>query len=144
MTDRNAYIAGLRQLADVLENHPEVPLPFEGNGSEMTFHFLGGDDPKGAMAATARALPTTFTKDVRLAGYFDMYGVLAGGLKIKLTAFRNDVCERVVTGTREVEVTEPDPDALAKVPTVTKTVTVEDVVWECSPVLAPAGDKAAK
>lgn len=141
MTDRNAYISGLRKLADVLENHPEVPLPYEGGTIEMTFHFLSGKDPKGEMAATARALPTSFTKEAD-GKYFDLKGSLAG-LKIRLCAFRSEVCERVVTGTREVEVTEPDPEALAKVPTITKTVTVEDVKWECSPVLAPAGDKAA-
>jgi hypothetical protein len=136
MTDRNSYIAGLRKLADVLETRPEVPLPYEGSSTAMTFHFLSGENPKAEMAACARALPTSFAKEAD-GKYFDLLGSLAG-LKVRLCAFRDEVCARVVTGTHEVEVTEPDPEALAKVPQVTKTVTVEDVEWICAPVLAPA------
>jgi hypothetical protein len=144
MTDRNAYISGLRKLADALETHPEVPLPYEGETTELTLFFFAGDDPKAEMAAAARALPTSFRKEAD-GKYFDLKGHL-DGVQIRLCAMREQVCERVVTGTREEVVEEPDPDALAEalaaVPTVTKTVTVEDVEWRCSPVLAPAGDKA--
>ncbi len=131
---RADYIKGLRLLAGVLAEHPEVPLPYEGNASAMTFHFLGGVDPKADMAACARALPTSFAKNAN-GQYFDLEGKLAG-LKVHLVAFRNQVCERVVVGTHEETVEEKDPEALAKVPVVTKTVTVEDVEWRCSPLLA--------
>lgn len=131
---RADYIAGLRLLADALERSPEVPLPYEGASTDMTFHFLSGDDPKAAMAACARPLPTSFTKNAD-GKYFDLHGKLAG-LRVNLTAFREEVCERIVTGTRQVEVEEPDPEALAAVPKVTKTVTVEDVEWRCHPILA--------
>lgn len=140
-TERNRradYITGLRRLADILDDHPDVPLPYEGAGTAITFHFLNAEDPKAALAACARALPTNWTKQVSGGGkypnYFDMYGSLAG-LKLHLTAFRDDVCERVVVGTHEETVEEKDPEALAAVPTVTKTITVEDVEWRCAPVL---------
>ena len=137
---RADYIAGLRLLADALERSPEVPLPYEGIATDMTFHFLHGDDPKAAMAACARALPTSFTKDAD-GKYFDLHGKLAG-LRVNLVAFRAEVCERVVTGTRQVEIEEPDPEALAAVPTVTRIEVVEDVEWVCSPILAATEEKA--
>jgi hypothetical protein len=43
-----------------------------------------------------------------------------------------------VVGTREVTEEVPDPEALAAVPKVTVTRTVEDVRWECRPLLAEA------
>lgn len=128
---RAGYIAGLRQLADVLEQHPEVPLPFQGHGMALTFSFFRhGDDNRAAMAAAAKALPCQLQK----AGsdeYFDLNGKLAG-LKIQLTAFRGEVCERVVVGTREVTEEIPDPAA----PKVIVTKTVEDVEWRCNSLLA--------
>lgn len=135
---RTAYIAGLRQLAEVLETSPEVPLPYEGTLSPMSFHFLNGEDARAEMAAAARALPTVWSKNVWSAGttnYFDLNGSLHG-LTIHLSAYRDAVCERIVTGTREVTTDEPDPAALAAVPTVTVTRTVEDVQWVCAPILA--------
>jgi hypothetical protein len=59
------------------------------------------------------------------------------GLKVKVTTYRDAVCERVVTGTREVTREVRDPDALAAVPTTTVTETVEDVEWVCAPLTAP-------
>jgi hypothetical protein len=35
MTDRTAYIEGLRSLADALENEPELPLPYHGTTSAI-------------------------------------------------------------------------------------------------------------
>lgn len=134
---RAAYIAGLRQLADALEKHPELQLPYEGNSDNgLTFHFLGGDDPRTAMSAAARLLPCSWRKDARDENYFDMFGQLAG-LKVRMVAFRDQVCTRHVVGVEEQEVEE------TVTPAVTRTVRkpVEVVEWECHPVLAdrPAG-----
>lgn len=137
---RAAYIAGLRALAEVLEARDEVPLPYDGYTSGITLHFLGGTDPRSAMAAVARAIPCTWRKrimDGKDVSYFELDGELAG-LKLTLSALRDSVCERVVTGTREVTKTVKDPEALAKVPEVEITETVEDVRWECRAILAPA------
>jgi hypothetical protein len=139
MTDRAEYIAGLRQLADLLEQNPDaLPLPYEGRSGAITFHFLSGEDPKAEMAAAARAIPTRLDKSGG-DSYFDLTGSLHG-LKIELTAFRDAVCERVVTGTETVTEQVRDPEAaeqaLASVPLVEVTRTIEHVEWRCTPLLA--------
>lgn len=138
-TDRAEYIAGLRQLADLLEQHPDaLPLPYQGHWVPITFHFLTGEDPKSALAAAVRALPIRLDKSGG-DSYFDLTGSLHG-LSIVLTAFRNEVCERVVTGTETVTKQVRDPEAaaqaLASVPLVEITETVEQVQWICRPLMA--------
>jgi uncharacterized protein YbjT (DUF2867 family) len=131
MTDRAAYIAGLRQLADALEAHPGIPLPV----TEMTIHFMRVDDPRTALAEAARAFPCAWRKRAWTGesgqSYFDLNGRLAG-LSLKLSAYRDAVCTRVVTGTEDREVEEVVTPALTR--KVTKPVEV--VEWECSPILA--------
>ena len=142
MTDRAAYIQGLRQLADILEAHPEVPLPYEGGRrtTAITIHFLHDDDPRAELATAARAIPCTWQKetsepdpDGKWAAYFDLNGQL-GGLHLKLTAYRDAVCTRVVTGLEDREVQE------IVTPAVTRTIVkpVEVVEWDCGSLLAPA------
>ena len=96
--------------------------------------FLSGDDNKAGMAAAARALrgPWVKTGD---GTYFDLSGRVAG-LSVRLCAYRDQVCTKVVTGTREVTKMVKDPAALASVPEIEVTETVEDVEWQCSPLLA--------
>ncbi len=137
MTDRADYITGLRALADLLEQHPEVPLPYQGSHVPMVIHHLGNSSAeRDAFLATVRVLPGTKTKSVNLADYFDVDAQIVG-LKVQVTAYRDTVCERTVTGTREVTREVPDPAALAAVPKLTVTETVEDVRWDCLPLTAP-------
>lgn len=137
---RARYIDGLRLLASVLESNDEIPLPYDGSGSTMSIHFLSVADPREQLAAAARAFPVKWDKHVResekYGDYFDLEGQLAG-LKLQLTAYRDDVCRRVVTGTREVTEKVKDPGKLAEVPEIEVTRTVEDVTWECGSLLAP-------
>lgn len=133
---RAAYTAGLRELADILDAHPELPLPWEGGPyAAMTFHFLSGDNPRAEMAAARRALGVPMDKKPRDDGYFDMTGTIHG-LHVTLNAYRKDVCERIVVDTYEVEIEEPDPVAVAALPKVKRTEVVEDVEWVCAPILA--------
>jgi hypothetical protein len=141
---RAGYIAGLRLLADALEQHPDADLPADGTSLPLSITFWG-EDARERMAAAARAIPCTWTKQVRdseYRSYFDLSGNLAG-LKISLTAYRDAVCERVVTGTHEETKTVPDPEALAAVPQVTVTNVVEHVTWECHSILKPDADESA-
>lgn len=135
--ERQRYIDGLLMLADVLKNHPEVPLPV---GSPITISFLSGGDARDRMAAAARAFPIKWEKNFwdsqSGTSYFDLEGKLAG-LQVEMRAYRDAVCERVVTGTREVTEKVKDPDRLAEVPEIEVTRTVEDVTWECGSLLAP-------
>ena len=133
--DRDAYIAGMRQLMDILEANPGLPLPFEGRSSAMTFHFLNAEDPRAAMAAAARTLPCKWDKRVWSGSedrnYFDLSGQIAGA-RVKLSAFRDAVCTRVVTGTEEREIEETvTPAVIRKV-----VKPVEVVEWQCGSLLA--------
>ena len=142
---RAEYIKGMRALADALERNTNLPLPYQGSDSAMTMMFLSGDNPRSEMAAAARALPCNWDKkpwESDSATYFDLTGKL-DGLRMTLTAFRKDVCERVVTGTREVTETVKDPDALAAVPEIKVTRTVEEAEWVCRPLLTPEAGGAA-
>jgi hypothetical protein len=142
---RAAYIDGLRALADILESNPEVPLPWTGASeySEIAISdFLHVENPREALAAAARAFRGVkwdkgVREDATYGNYFDLTGRLHG-LYVRLTANRDAVCERVVTGTREVTETVKDPEALAAVPEIEVTRVVEDVQWACGSVLAPA------
>jgi hypothetical protein len=138
-TDRSQYIAGLRELADLLEQHDELRLPYHGSSGNtpVAFHFFGGDDPKSEFVAAARLVPGKLDKSA-WAQYFDLETTLGGpdGLRLVLSARRNDVCERVVTGVETVTRHVPDPDA--EVPLVEVTEQVEQVEWVCRPLL-PGG-----
>ena len=144
---RAAYIDGLRQIADWLEQHPDVPLPYLGFAGSTKLQAQNvpavpiyvWDDQRQRMAAIARAMGGA-EKDAagdrfRLTRHF-------AGIAVVASAERDQVCERIVVGTREVTEEVPDPEALAAVPKVTVTKTVEDVEWRCGSLLAPAGTEA--
>lgn len=149
MTDidkRAAYIEGLHQIADFLTVHPEVPLPHlgayaEGSTLPAMSIYLYGDDLRSEMASIVRAMTnpsTSVQKRVKdSTESFQVWREFAG-LVLVATAHRDEVCERVVTGTREVTEEVPEPEALAAVPKVTITKVVEDVEWVCQPLLKPA------
>lgn len=134
---RREYNDGLRQLADFLDAHPEVPLPYMGSYQTGTFQptmsiILIGDDQKEILADIARAMGTAAKRvdDDRFRQF--------GGIALSVSASREQVCERVVVGTHEEIVEEPDAEALAAVPTRKVTKVVEDVEWKCTPLLAAA------
>lgn len=135
---RDAYTSGLRKLADLLDQHPDLPLPSVGRGGgtpPVRIDFFG-DDAREAMAAAARAIPGPLTKRVWGDGAYFALDAQLDGLTVALDAERDVVCERVVTGTRKVTKTVPDPAVV--VPMVEVTETVEDVEWRCGSVLAGA------
>ncbi|WP_433078977.1 hypothetical protein ACQP1P_38855 [Dactylosporangium sp. CA-052675] len=146
--DREAFIEGLHQIADFLAEHPEVPLPnmssYVGGRYVPSFSIYthcvdptnrsDSRDQRTKLADIARAMGRAEkSTDFEFAVWRRFSGVVLAAY-----AERNEVCERVVTGTREVTKEVPDPAALAAVPKVTVTETVEDVEWVCQPLLKPA------
>jgi hypothetical protein len=132
---RAAYTTGLRALADILDAHPELPLPYDGTSSALDWIEVGVDARRSA-AAFARVMPGTVAKSVSdVAGQFYLTFQLHG-LSLRVISTRAQMCERVITGTRTIVVEEPDPDALALVPKIKRTEVVEDVEWQCHPILA--------
>lgn len=133
--------AGLRQLADMIEANPEfsgdIDYALRDGLIAMPLHNSEVTDERARLAdwvRVAKAFGAAITKDAR----HDRFKVVVdfGAVKVDVLAHREQVCERVVTGTREVTETVPEPAALAAVPKVTLTRTVEDVEWVCRPLLA--------
>jgi hypothetical protein len=132
-TDRAGYITGLRALADLLEQHDELPVPYD-----VTAQWICASRSKEEQRAIAqtftRVMPGTIRKGVR-DDAFALDGKI-GPVNFGLIVSRDAVCQRVVTDVTEVTREVPDPEALAAVPMVTVTETVEQVNWICSPLLA--------
>lgn len=127
---RGEYIAGLRALADLLEQNPGLMAPT----GHLTVVPLGEEQCREQLAAWARALPGKKDKEIN-----DRFANLVGalrGLKLKVLAYRDEVCERVVTGVETVTHKVKDPEALAAVPMIEVTEEVEQVEWICRPMLA--------
>lgn len=145
--EADALAAGLRQFADLIAANPEV-VPFVRYGltdGGIVAPMARADDEAAALRTLARAALRaggTVTKNAR-GKYFDLF-VHLGPVKVQFIADRDEVCERVVVGTREVTEEVPDPDALAAVPKITVTKTVEDVEWRCGSLLAPDGSGGAR
>lgn len=132
LTDAQQVAAGLRQLADLLDANPNLP------GTRYAFTNINlFPRTKEGVAAWARAA-------MRQAGKASKHqsdkwagvNVDCGFVNVVVNIEREEVCERIVTGTREVTKEVPDPDLLATVPLVSVTETVEDVEWRCMPILA--------
>lgn len=131
--ERAEYCAGLRGLAELLETHPDIPLPYTGDLSPLSWILASGDDQRAILAAIARALPGKVDKRVR-GDAFDLHGSIRG-LRVGVIADRDEVCVRKVVGTEQVTRTIPDPSV--EVPMVEVTETVDRIEWECTPLLAP-------
>lgn len=134
-TTNHETAQGLRALADLLDAHPDLTHPWDGYDPCILHPISSEADPKAAMRDWAKA-----TSHLRPTKNFDTWASLfvdfGGGIVVQVYASREQVCEKVVTGTREVTKSVKDPDALAAIPTVEVTETLEDVEWICRPLLA--------
>lgn len=135
--ERRAWTAGLRQIADFLDAHDEVPLPYLGAYAEgsskpvLPIYLTSTEEPRQAMAMVMKAMGRATKAAHDDIGTFQVWREFAG-LVLMASAHREAVCERIVTGTRTVEVDEPVTEV-----TGTRKVTkvIEDVQWKCSPLL---------
>src|SRR6266498_3169456 len=128
---RAEFLASLRQIIDWLQAHPDVPQPYHLLGDKL-YIYVYGEDPRAVLARIARAMGNA-DKDVDEAR-FELRRRF-GAITLVASARRDEVCERVVVGTREVTRQAPDPHALAALNVVTVTEIVEDVQWVCPPSL---------
>jgi hypothetical protein len=131
--------AGLRSMASFIEQNPELAKGFRYTlqTAALNLHMQHDRDPVAQLAEYAKAAArhgATVTKDID--DQFHNLIIDFGGAKTRVIAYRNEVCERVVTGAQTVTKTVQDPDALAAVPTVEVTETVETYEWVCKPLLA--------
>lgn len=142
--ERAAYIAGLRQLADLLTAVPELPLPdVSPVTGEMTWQVgRRVAEPGPEIARIARLLPCRLDKNDPDSGehgatYYQLSGTLFG-LGVRVWGFREQVCEKVITGSKPVTRLVPDPAA----PMVEVTEDVQTFEWRCGPLLAQTPARA--
>jgi len=150
--DAQAIIDGLLSLAVMIEKHPELV----GAGGPLRFAFNNLNvfvENRAQVAALARigmrsGAKATKHQSAHLAGVnldFGMAEGHRGRVMLCVNVDREEICERIVTGTREVIEEVPDPEQVAALPKVTVTRDEEIVEWKCRPLLAdelPAGGAA--
>jgi hypothetical protein len=136
-TARQRYTALLRDLAAFMDEHEEFPEPYVHPDGMLHFTCGGGPGTRETLAALRRALGGKWTKDARDDGYIEIKGEWHGR-RVLLSASREAVCRKVVTGTREVTEIVKDPAKLAEVPEIEVTRTEDIIEWVCEPVTAPA------
>lgn len=101
MQTRDEYIAGLRELADRLERHPESPTPWDGNGGTMLV-FVQSEAEFAEAARCYGGVKRQGDKGIELHN-----GIL--GLRLKVVPVADAVCERVEVGTKiEVDYEVPE------------------------------------
>jgi hypothetical protein len=142
--NRSSFTAGLRAVADFLDEHPEVRLPYLGayaEGSDLPslpIYLVTGATARDELAAITRAMGTATKAVKQFAVGGDSFQVWREfeGIVLCAGVDRGEVCTKVVTGTEDREVEE------VVTPAVTRKVVkqVEVVEWKCEPLLAPAPD----
>jgi hypothetical protein len=125
--ERFATAHGLRQLADLLEDHPEAKLPFS-----VTVYDTSYDPDHDAAVAHLRGKAKLFGGrwDKEPSGEtFALVRKLGGLVTYRLSAPREAICEKRVVGTRMV--TRP----ITAPPVPTETVREDIVEWDCPEVI---------
>lgn len=122
------YAAGLRQVAEFIEAHPEIPLP----SATLTCYSLHS---KNIAALTARALAQSGRCNksyeeslLRLKGKF-------GAIELEYLGMRSNVCERIKVGERLVPERYVPPQPATEGQTIPehKEAVYE---WSCDSILA--------
>ncbi len=127
--------AQIRRLADFVEDNPELVHHLSYTFNRM---LVPGVRTRENVATFARAGVAARAKVSKHQGD-NWAGVdirFGPDLSLHVYVDREEICERVVTGTREVTEMVPDPEHVAAAPLVEKTTVVEDVEWVCHPILA--------
>jgi hypothetical protein len=121
MTNKE-YADSLRLIADFFEQHEEIAVPADPTYSYYTYNR----DRKG-MGLLARAFGTS---DKEMTADLFYLSRMFGKIKFQALAWRESVCERVVTGTKKVTIE-------AKPATEEREVEVPIYEWRCEePLLA--------
>ena len=133
-------VNGLRELADFIEQHPETHNALGYNNLAVTINHPCNS--RDEIVQTRRSLGGRWDKQ-ESEDYFTIrrsFGPLAN---YDLYASRRLVCEKRVVGKKERVELAPDPEAVAALPLLPRTVEEEEIEWVCPPsLLALAGDGA--
>lgn len=138
MSAAQQYIQRLTVASELIAAHPDLPLPcvfgYPHNGAvEVTWQLMNDDatrdDQRAAVQQIVRAIGGKWDKHP-WGDRFD-FGRDYHGVKLEIYTHRDQVCERVVTGTETVTIP-------AKAAEPERTEERELVEWRCEPVLAEA------
>ncbi len=117
---RTEFIAGMRELADWLEDHPDVKRPSIWT---TTINIFAADKEK--LIELRRA--TGLSQKVEAGEFFMFRKEFRGGWKVDLNVNKQHTCERVKVGTKVVPAKPPRSIELPAEPEK-----VEDVYeWKC-------------
>lgn len=107
--EQQEYVAGLRELADFIEGHIEVPLSGEFKITQWVYDSYMTKHPYDVIAGSAKRKLRTATLALGNAEkvwsnlHLDVRRKFSDNVILEFTVARERVCERVVTGTREVD-----------------------------------------
>jgi hypothetical protein len=104
--DRAALIAVVRQVLDIVEADPSLPLPFI-NFNRIGWTLYGERATPQKLAALENALPCEFTSGMsgEARQFFELRGEI-GGVPVVVEAWAESVAEKRVTGTTTTDVVE--------------------------------------
>jgi hypothetical protein len=121
LTEREKFVAALRDCAQFFEAHADVAIPV----SLQTFYIF---PEVKEIAAYAKAFGKC-RKDGNDT-FFNLTKKFGSAIEVQAAWYRNTVCERVVVGKKKVEV--------PVMQEVGKNVVEQDIVeWKCPKVLQP-------
>jgi hypothetical protein len=126
--------AGLRQLADMIEQNPELAVSAAYLARLDVFHVIGADTLQAIIRA---GLAVGATVDKQMFGNTFAATLRFGPVGVSVLGDRAVVCEKRVEAKVVVEEV-PDPEAVAALPKVLQSRTEEVVSWECKPWMAEA------
>ena len=139
--DREGYIKGLRALADVLEQHPEVPLPYDGTCSAISFNsFLCSASPRAELASAASAFAGVAWKERNEPGleYFYLLGSLHG-LNLGMARFRDDEDRANAVAAEAGLAVAKDVTTISEIPVIADAMAAEHITTD-----AEKADHAAR
>jgi hypothetical protein len=123
--ERFATAFGLRQLADLIEDHPEAKLPFMVNVYD-TLYDADHDKAVQHLRGKAKLLGGRWKKDPAGESFY-LVRELGGKVSYRLGAPREAICEKRVVGRRPRYIPPPVTHELDR---------MEDIVeWDCPEVI---------
>ncbi len=128
MNERETILNDAQQVIEWFRAHPDIPLPYAFTDAYRIYSW----DSKEEAAKLARAFGSC--EKVADDDAFRLQKRIGGAI-IEGYFTRSSVCERVVVGTKDVEVDEVDPVALAALPKTKVKRQVEVVEWRCPELL---------
>ncbi len=126
---KDQVIAGLRKIADVLEANPDLRPPYVGS-CVMRVNTVS------EMREAAKCYGGTFTKRSDDSSY-NLTRIIAPNLNILIYADHQDVCTRIVLGTRKV----PAVTLPAREETTVPEHEEEIVQWHCPELVMTGGER---